>query len=253
MLLNFQLVQAESLFLMAKTSAEVLKHLDGISENSIIFIDIDDTVITPVSKTFRKAPYNKLMDEIKKNKHQYKNYEEILSNWRLQRKAMLLDSNWPDVLSRLKQSYRVYGLTQMDNGEFGNIKSMEEWRHAELKSLGIEFADDGIVPQEPINNASFYKGLFFTGANSKSQTISHYAQYLKANTFVMIDDREGHLENIKQFCEENSIQFIGIKFAGLENSQDEPNPEIAALQKKYLIEYAKWLEDDEAAELIKQN
>src|SRR5688572_11946307 len=93
---NVQLAQAESPFAVANTSNEILSYLENISQNAIIFIDIDDTVITPISKTFRKAPYNKLIDDIKKNKHHYKNYEEIVSNWRLQRKVMLLDANWPN-------------------------------------------------------------------------------------------------------------------------------------------------------------
>ena len=122
--------------------------------------------ITPISKTFRKLPYNKLIDDIKKDKNKYKNYEEIISNWRLQRRVMLIDSDWSDILLALKKQYRVYGLTKMDTGKCGNIHSMEEWRYNELQSLGITFSDDHTIPQGSINDASFYKGLFITGTNS---------------------------------------------------------------------------------------
>lgn len=252
MLYNFQLTQAESLLSVAKTSNEILNHVKNIPKKSIIFVDIDDTIITPVSKTFRRPPYNKLIDDIKRDKNKYKNYEEIVSNWRLQRKAMLIDSDWPSTLLELKKQYRVYGLTKMDSGKFGNIESMEEWRYDELKSLGIEFSYGGTIPQESINNASFYKGLFITGSNSKSQTILQYLQHLNADVFVMIDDREEHLEDIKQFCEKNSIKFIGILFKRLENFKDAPDYDISLLQKRYLIEHAKWLEDEEAEKIIKQ-
>lgn len=252
-LCNLQLAKAEGLFPIAKTAHQILAYLAGIPENSIIFVDIDDTIITPVSKTFRRAPYNQLIDDIKKAKSQYKNYEEIVSNWRLQRKAMLIDSNWPDVLLELKTKHKVYGLTKMDTGKFGNINSMEEWRYNELQSLNIRFSEDHTVPQGSINSASFYKGLFITGNNSKSQTISHYLQYFNTDTFVMIDDREEHLEDIKQFCDKNSIKFIGILFNGLEKFQDIPKHDVVLLQKKYLIENAKWLEDEEAEKMIEQN
>lgn len=243
---NFRSAMASSIFPVAKTSKEVLNILEKIPQNSIIFVDVDDTIFTPVSKTFRRAPHNRLIDDIKDNKNKYKNYEEIVSNWRLQRKIMLTDSYWPLALAELKKKYRVYALTKMDIGKFGNIESMEKWRYSELESLGIEFSYNDLIPQEPINNASFYKGIFITGLNSKSQTILHYLQYLKADTLVMIDDKKEHLKDIKQFCKKIGVKFVGIIFNGLENFEDIPNADIFSIQKKHLIEHAKWLEDEEA-------
>ncbi|MDX1924111.1 MAG: DUF2608 domain-containing protein [Rickettsiaceae bacterium] len=247
---TLQLAEAQALFPVIKNSNEILRYLERIPQNSIIFVDIDDTIITPESKTFRRAPYNKLIDGIKKHKSKYKNYEEIVSNWRLQRKPMLIDPNWPDTLLALKKKYRLYGLTKMDTGKFGNINSMEEWRYKELQSLGITFSNDNTVPQVSINNASFYRGLFITGANSKSQTILYYLKYLEAKTFVMIDDREEHLKDIKQFCDNNSIKFIGILFNGLVKFKDAPKPEVTLFQKNYLIEHAQWLEDEQVEKII---
>lgn len=135
---------------------------------------------------------------------------------------------------------------------------MEEWRYNELRSLNIMFSDDNMVPQVSIHNTSFYKGLFLTGSNSKSQTIMHYLQYFNADTFVMIDDREEHLEDIRQFCNKNSIKFIGILFIGilfigLEKFKEIAKHDVVLLQKKHLIESAKWLEDEEAEKIIEQN
>lgn len=253
MLSDSQLAQTNGTFPTAKNSIEVLNYLQDISKNSIIFVDIDDTIITPVSKTFRRAPHNKLIADIKKNKIRYKNFEEIVSNWRLQRKVMLTDSDWSHTILQLKQKHRVYALTKMDTGKFGNIESIEQWRYAELKSLGIEFSDDNIVPQVSRNRASFYKGLFMTGYNSKSQTIAHYLQYLKMDTVVIIDDKEENLKDIRKFCKKYSMHFIGILFNGLENFTDVPHPDVVHFQKQYLIQHARWLEDEEAQTMIKQN
>ncbi|HXH55582.1 MAG TPA: DUF2608 domain-containing protein [Gammaproteobacteria bacterium] len=240
-------------FLEAKTTREFINCLSDIPQNAIIFIDIDDTIITPVSKTFRKPPYNELIDEIKKNKDKYPNHVEIVSNWRLQRKVMLIDENWPFLLKQLKENFVVYGLTKIGIGQFGNIESMEKWRYQELKSLGIEFPNRLNIPEGTINGASFYKGLFMTGVNSKSQTIFHYSQYFKTNTMVLLDDREEYLEDVRQFCEKHTIRFIGILFKGLEKLCDEPDPSIALFQKEYLIQHAEWLEDEKAMDMIKQN
>ena len=250
---NFQFPVKNSQFIEAKTAREFMNCLSDIPQNAIIFIDIDDTIITPVSKTFRKPPYNKLIDEIKKNKDKYPNHVEIVSNWRLQRKVMLVDENWPLLLAQLKEKFSVYGLTKISIGEFGNIESMEKWRYQELKSLGIEFPNRLNIPEGTINGASFYKGLLMTGVNSKSQTILHYSQYLKTNTMVLLDDREEYLEDVSQFCENHAIQFVGILFKGLEQFHDTPDPSIALFQKEYLIKYAEWLEDEEAISMIKQS
>jgi hypothetical protein len=104
LLFNFKTLKADSLYLPAKTANEVLDYTSNLPKNTIIFVDIDDTIITPVSKTFRKPPFNKIIDEIKQDKNKFKNYEEIISNWRLQRKAMLIDQNWISTLSELKKN-----------------------------------------------------------------------------------------------------------------------------------------------------
>lgn len=233
-------------FPIVENSSDIFNHLQDISKNAIIFIDIDDTIITPVSKTFRRTPHNKLIADIKQNKHLYSNFEEIVSNWRLSRKIMLTDSKWPETLLTLKKLYKVYALTKMDTGKFGNIESIEEWRYTELKSLGIEFSLDNGIPQESRHDASFYKGLFITGANSKSQTLAHYLQHLKMDTVVLVDDKIENLKDLQQFCVKYSMQFIGILFNGLENFKDFPHPDVVSLQKQYLIEHARWLEDNDA-------
>lgn len=246
------IAQAETRFLQAKTASEVREHLRKTEQSTIVFIDIDDTIITPVAKIFRRAPYNKLIDDIKQHKEQYPNYEEIISNWRLQRKIMLIDNDWPQLLSQLKQHTAVYGLTKMDIGKIGNIPSMEEWRNLELTALDITFSNNPAIPEGKANNgASFSNGLFMTGSNSKSQTIAQYWPYLKADGIVMIDDRLEHLQDIAQFCAQNSIDFTGILFNGLEALPEIPDPAVAHLQKHHLIEHAQWLEDAEAEALLK--
>jgi hypothetical protein len=249
---NFQFSEANTQFIEAKTIREFINCLSDIPQNAIIFIDIDDTIITPFSKTFRKSPSNELIDEIKKNKDKYPNHDEIVSNWRLQRKAMLIDENWPLLVTQLKEKFAVYGLTKMDIGKFGNIESMEKWRYEELKSLGIEFSNRLNIPEGTINGASFYKGLFMTGVNSKSQTIFHYSQYIKTNTIALLDDRAEYLEDVRQFCEKHAMRFVGILFKGLDKFGDEPDPAIALFQKEHLIKHAEWLEDEEVINLIKQ-
>lgn len=247
--------QPSSKLLEAHTAFEVKEAIKHLPQDTIILVDIDDTIITPKSTTFRARPYNQIIDDIKKNKDQYHNYTEIVSNWRLQRKVMLLNEQWPEILESLKSMFQVYGLTKMDTGSFGNIPLIEEWRYQELKSLRIVFSNNISFSKYNINSKEknrpvFYQGIFITGNASKADTIEVYKEGLKTSNIVMIDDRADHLKDIETFCRKESINFTGILFKGLEVLADKPNPAIHDLQKEYLINHAKWLEDEEALKML---
>ncbi|ABV84679.1 DUF2608 domain-containing protein [Rickettsia massiliae] len=195
-----------------------------------IFIDVDDMLITPKSKTFKKPPYNQIIDRIKENKSSYDHYEEIISNWRLQRKVILIDEEWVEVINKLKEKFPVYGLTQMNTGAFGNIPSMQDWRYKELKELGIEFSDNEklvIYNSGQKDEAIFYKGIFITGNHSKSGTLSKFSEELNASFIVFVDDRAKHIEDVGDYCKKNKIGLLDILFDGLKNLTGEPDPTLA--------------------------
>lgn len=243
-------------FFKAKTASQIQALLENISPNAIILFDIDDTIITPVSKTFRKDPYNKIIDHIKKDKQFYENYEFIISNFRLQRKSMLINKEWPGIINQLKHTHPVFGLTKMDTGKFGNIASMESWRYNELKSHNIEFTDNEKMDLHAKsitgfqNPPSFIKGIFMTGSASKQETLDQFHSLFNADQVVLIDDRAEHLLDIKNYCQKHNMAFLGILFTGLEQLPGTQNPKVAKLQKEYLIKQAKWLEDGAAEEIL---
>ncbi|EER21854.1 hypothetical protein REIS_1035 [Rickettsia endosymbiont of Ixodes scapularis] len=55
-----------------ETADSATKIYDLIIKNApidaYIFLDVDDTIITPKSKTFKKPPYNQIIDRIRKIK-----------------------------------------------------------------------------------------------------------------------------------------------------------------------------------------
>lgn len=250
---DFQDIYQEAKLFEAYSAQEIQEHLESLPQDSVIFVDIDDTIITPSSKAFRSPPSNtinggikNIIDEIKSHKEKYPNYQDIISNWRLRRKVVLLDDHWPTLTNQLKERHFIYGLTKMDVGKFGLIPSIEEWRYKELESLGVQFSQNDLLPSDILDGASFFKGIFFTGENSKSQTIGYYLSVLKPLTIVMIDDRFEHLKDIQFFCKQQGINFWGIHYKGLEKLTDLPNPNVVNFQKEYLIRNMQWLEDDEA-------
>jgi hypothetical protein len=233
----------------AKSAMEVFKIVKIFPKDTIIFLDVDDTLITPKSAACQGFP-NSIIDDIKRDKDKYPNFTEILSNWRLQRKIILLDAKWPEIILGLKEKHRVYALTKMDSGGFGNIKSMEDWRYHELKSLQLEFTNNIENKHDAEGIPVFYKGIFLTGNFSKAATIESYNSQLKTSRIVLVDDRLDHLEDVKQYCKKYSIDFTGIIYKGLENISGQVDLDLAKFQKEYLIKHTKWLEDDEALKII---
>ena len=246
-----------STIVSALSAAEVFEYITPFKESTLIFFDVDDTLITPQSKTFKSAPYNKMMDRIKSNKEQFPNFKEILSNWRLQRSVMLVDNEWPKIINLLKKPYPVYGLTKINTGKFGNIKSVEEWRHQELLSLGIEFSqsnqflNDNRIKRP--DTPTYHNGIFITGSFNKRQTLQLFWKNIPTpKNIIFIDDKKTYLEEVKQFCKERGCNFLGIHFKGVSTLAITPDPKLAAFQEKHLIEYAEWLEDDAAYVAMKK-
>lgn len=245
--------------LTAYTIADIQKALSQLDKDTVIFIDVDDTLITPESKVFHwSSPYRFLIDDLKKNKDKYPNFKTILSHWRLQRKTILVSKDWPSFIESLKEQYPVYALTKMDSGAFGDIPSMEKWRYDELIAKGISFTpsydgiSEGIVATNPkkASPATFYKGIFITGALNKSEVLRAYFNIKKPHQIILIDDRPEYLEDAIEECNRHHIPFLGILFKGMDQIPGSPDPKVAEFQKETLFEKGQWLEDSEAEKLV---
>lgn len=243
----------------ASTLPEIQQALSSLPEGTIIFIDVDDTIITPQSKVFRStSPFRNIIDQIKKQRDHIPHVEKLLSHWRLQRKSILVSEQWPTFINTLKKHYKVYALTKLETGRVGAIPSMEKWRYAELKEKGVTFTptcpgiSEGILVKDTSQPypATFYRGIFMTGSFNKSDVIAAFAKTRRPPHIVLIDDRQEYLQDAIEECNRQSLHFIGILFKGIENIRGEPDPKVAEFQKQYLLEHAQWLEDEQAKEKI---
>lgn len=252
-------LKGEGQVIEAYRVSEIQEALSKIPEGSVIFIDVDDTLITPKSKLFRhSSPYRNLIDELKKHAKKYANFDSILSHWRLQRKSMLVAEEWPAFIESLKKKYLVYALTKMNSGSIGDIPSMEKWRYDELIGKGISFTpsynsiSEGVLVSDSSQSspATFYKGIFITGSLNKGKVLHAYFKSQHPPLIVLIDDRPEYLQDAIEECEKESISFLGILYKGMELIPGVPDPNVAELQKEYLFEKAQWLEDEEAEKLL---
>ncbi len=218
----------------------------------LVLLDIDNTIITPVSSAFKLNNGKNIIDAIKQimrsaeseNNHRLvKECVDIISLWRLNRMVRLTDANWPSFITNMVCNNTfgnvsvshsdVFGLTQIDSGKFGRITSMEKWRTAELQSLNIKFSGSYGSQSKPSvifsgkTNATYSDGIFYTGSFSKGKIISYLlkSSSCEYDIIFFIDDRLDHLEDVANTCDELGMICVTMQFEIPHNDNTKHNPD----------------------------
>jgi len=229
------------------------------TRDTLVLVDIDSTIIEIKANMFRAHSKDvSFIDHLKKNRASVKDFEHVLSTFRLGRKVLLLSPEWPNLINDLKaRQVPIYALTQMDHGPLGKIANMAEWRRQELAAFGIHFTPlyeghtEATLLANPANalaSSIFYHGYFMNGSSfSKRETSKIILATLRPSKVIFVDDREEHIRNVGEACAEANIPYVGIIFRATELLPGDPDPAMIAHQKKRLVEDKVWLEDEQAA------
>lgn len=245
-----------------KSVTEAQSVLNSANKSTLVLFDVDDTLITPRSTSFRFQGNGILnpIDKLKVKKNHIQNFEELLGEWRLQRQVMLVEEHWPKVLERLKmQEAHVFGFTKMDTGKFGPILSMEDWRLSELRQYDLTFTKEVLGESfvrfwhEGSFYACFKEGIIFTSILNKRQALQYFLEHspLQIDKIIFMDDRLEFVQEVESFVQSLSLKFHGFYYRGIESLEGKANPEIIELQTQKLLEQHQWLEDEEAHMLLK--
>jgi len=222
-------------------------HIDSLQKGDWFVVDIDDTIITPQAMMFRPAsPYCTFIDGIKRKS----NIADIVSAWRLSRKVMLVEQEWPTIIEALKKrGVVVIALTQMHSGKFGKIPSMENWRADELRKLGITFnpfstdtVETLIDTDEP---ATLFQGILFTGSHSKSDVLNSFiAKYGIPPKILFFDDRLHHVGSLGELCSKLNIIYEGYHYLATTQLPYSAEENHGAIQTQLILD-GQWLEDED--------
>ena len=195
-----------------------------------------------------QSKYCTFLDTLKKEKPH--NLSDILSSWRINRKTMLVEKKWPEILTNLiKNGVTVLALTQVNTGKFGKIASMEKWRADELTQLNLvfsPFAVDGIetiiAHGEP---ATLYKGILSTGSHTKVAVLEAFiTKYSCPSKIVFIDDRLQQVEYLFEFCKSKNIPYQGIHYLGASQLPYDPDLDLGETQTQMILNQ-EWAEDEQ--------
>jgi hypothetical protein len=232
--------------------------LEQLQSGDWFIVDVDDTLITPQALMFRpSSPFCALIDDLKKAAPP--NLAEIVSTWRLSRKTMLVEQEWPAICAMLKnKGVTVIALTSMHTGTFGKISSMEQWRANELKSLGITFSPFATETIEVLIDsdqqpATLHQGILFTGAHPKSDVLKSFmAMYGLPSKIFFFDDRLAQIELLQELCKEMNIPYKGYHYQAVTKLPYNSATDYGAIQTKALLDHCHWLEDEDVKEIQAQ-
>lgn len=242
----------------SNTVSELEKQIDY---NTIIFIDLDNVVVRPESKMFNYYHnqnhnfINSLIDLSKQNS----NYLPIIAKWYQQRKVKLFEAEWAEFINNLRdKKFQVFGFCSMPLP----LKNIEQKRTSELELLNIRFTPQVNFNKLPTDNlllaevngwqSLFYRGVIFSGSFSKEETIKNFLKktLLNPKKIIFFSANAAEMLKIQKTLERSMIDFTGVVYLKSKEKQEKPNQKLVEFQQKTLLTQGKWLEDDEAENLL---
>ena len=239
------------------TSAEIKEIEEWVDKDTLIFIEIDNTLMIPKSLMFSRNsnPYSLFIENLIAYGKRIPSYNKSVAKWYEQRRVKLVEDDWVDLINRLKaKTNAVYGLCSMPI----HLINIEEKRYNEAKDLKVIFSDtinkqdDMLIGKKEGWPTHFYKGILFTGALDKSKALLEFLR-VSSNVppkMLVITSITHEAKNIERALRIFNMDYRVIFYSGAKEIVGIPNAAIAQLQQRELIENNRWLEDDAAAQQL---
>ena len=244
-------------------ASEVLASVD---HGTLVLFDVDATITVPGSPMLwanvikiHGQWLEQLYDEVFKKSARSKEY--LQSIWQDQEIPKLVESDIVHIIANLQErQVPVFALTAIMTGSYYSIPSLPEWRYAKLKQVTIDFKhedfSDHIFTNLPMYDEQyplFYKGILFSTVVSKGDVLGAFLDRIEWEPTLVIffDDNLMRVQEVESEMNKRKIPFIGYHYHGIECLTDKLNKEIAAFQLNYLVQYERWIMEDEAYMLLK--
>jgi hypothetical protein len=241
-------------------SSTIQKLNEVIDKDTIIFIELDEVLFMPKSKMFHynDNPYRLFISDLISLGGEHSRYLIPVAKWYQMRKLVLVEDGWQSFINDLKaKNIPVYGFCTMPI----QMNDIEQYRFAEAENLGIKFTDKvndkNVLQLNKQGNwpSVFYHGIIFTGSFNKSQTLADFIKLtnLSPKKIVIFDKNKNELQRLERSpLIVSRIEFYNILYLGARQLLEQPDQAVVTLQQRTLLENGKWLEDEEAEELLKQ-
>lgn len=220
-------------------------------QNTIVFFDVDDTILKLDTIDFGNEPL--LFKALVVIKHPMllwpKSWEHYMSIMYSQAHAIIIEPFVVDIIKQLKQSgCTVLACTSMESGPYGVIKSFPEWRYAALKDFNIEFSQtypDAVfntLPAYRNNYPLLYKGILCCNQQPKGNVVQAFLNHFKLapSRIIFIDDSISSLASVAHICAQRKIPFKGYCYVGAAKRTKPRSWKARLSQLDYLMSYEQW-------------
>ena len=258
LILSSSVANAEFTATYSVNSPTIQKIEEWVDKHTIVFIEIDDTLMMPKSLmfSFDSNPYRLFIDNLISLGAHMPAYKASVAVWYQQRKVKLVENGWVDFINRLKEKgVTVYGICSMPL----QLLNIEEKRYMEVKDFGITFSnainkqEDFVIEKKEAWFSRFYKGIIFTGPYSKSHTLIEFLRITSVpSKMLIISSINQEVKAIDSELRIFNMDYYSVHYLGSREVRGKPDEQLVKLQQQELIQNGKWLEDD-AAKLLLQS
>ncbi len=258
LILSNSIANAQFMATYSVNSPTIKKIEEWIDKDTLVFVEIDDTLMMPKSLmfSFDSNPYRLFIDNMISLGKRMPAYNASVAIWYQQRQVKLVEEGWVDFINGLKEKgITVYGLCSMPL----HLLNIEEKRYIEAKDLGVTFSnsinkqEDMVIEKKEAWFSRFYKGIIFTGPYSKERTLLEFLRITNnvPSKMLIISSVKHEVQAIDSALRIFNMDYRSVQYLGAKEVRGKPDDELVKLQQQELIQNGRWLEDD-AAKLLKQ-
>ena len=255
--LFFLPVQSQAKIVETHCFADVLSEVD---QNTLVFFDIDDTLINTTSMLGNTPCWRYLVSTISKSNlplDKVRPHINAVIQKILRKVPMgLIDPCASEVVRKLQlQGILAFALTarclKVDYMPAADYRAYEH-----LKSVGIDFTLTPMPKNIDADTSRFFSyGIIFTDYQEKGPFLKAFLQNLDLHPakIVFIDDSAKQMKSVENVVEQMGIPFAGFRFGKLDNFHAQFDPLIVNIQLEALLKHDRVLSDEEAGNIAQIN
>jgi len=235
------------------TYQEIAEPMKKWDKSTLIFFDIDDTLIHG-PYLFPQNFFERLLFRVRLLWRypwlaKPARWEEYYSLMWAQAKRNLIEPEIAYEIQTLQNhGCMILGLTSMETGKYGIIDNMPEWRVNMLTELGIIFSNIFEHVEFTACKAyrshypELYKGILCCNQQPKAKVLAAFLNYFQLNPkkIVFFDDQIDEIKEVSVFCKKQKIPFEGYQYLGAEELNNNWSMQKALSQLDMLVQYGRW-------------
>lgn len=225
-----------------------------LSDNTILILDIDDTLLIPVQMLGNDAWFcYRLQGYLSAGLAKPLALDKALAEWEAIRhltKVKIVEEGTQSIIDKLQvKKVTIMGLTTQ------GLALATRTIH-QLNTLGIDLSKTSPSQQDHYfmnqEGVLFREGILFTSGSPKGPALLKFFDIIgfSPKRIVFINDKATHLQDVEASAEQKGIDFIGLRYSFSDQRIANFRKEIADIQWNNST-FSHLLSDQEAEDLLK--